>query len=237
MAHRGVDGQEHYSHKGIKLSNEIDLLRNYPKANRDLSERVSKKSDEVRNIARKFDFDYFDGERKYGYGGFNYNPKYWSQVVQDMIDHYNLDSQSKVLDVGCAKGFMIYDFIQAMPEIFIEGLDISKYAIDNCKPEVREKIKVGNATKLPYLDDQFDLVISINTIHNLNEIECGMAVREIERVSKKNAFIVVDAYSNEEEKKRMYDWNLTALTIKSKVEWKKFFKENGYTKDYYWFMP
>jgi ubiquinone/menaquinone biosynthesis C-methylase UbiE len=96
---------------------------------------------------------------------------------------------------------------------------------------------VGNATELPYLDDQFDLVISINTIHNLNEDECGMAIREIERVSRKNAFIVVDAYTNEEEKQRMYDWNLTALTIKSNIEWKKFFKENGYTKDYYWFMP
>ena len=98
-------------------------------------------------------------------------------------------------------------------------------------------LKVASAEDLPFRDNSFDFVISINTIHNLPLNECKKAIKEISRISKKGSFITVDAYNNEEEKKRMYDWNLTAKTIMSANEWKKIFEECKYEGDFYWFIP
>ncbi len=221
----------------FKLGKEIDLLKNYPKSKRDLNSRIKSKSDAVREVARKFDKDFFDGEREYGYGGFNYHPKFWTEVVKDFQKYWGLNSKSKVLDVGCGKGFMIYDLIKLIPGIDARGIDISEYAIKNCKNEVKENLLVGNAKNLNFDDDEFDLVISINSIHNLDRKDCGKALREIQRVSKKNSFITVDAYRNNEEKKRMDAWNLTAKTIMSVDDWKLFFKENEYKGDFFWFIP
>tara|TARA_B100000767_G_scaffold265704_1_gene282079 strand:- start:1384 stop:2043 length:660 start_codon:yes stop_codon:yes gene_type:complete len=219
------------------MGNEIDLLVKYPKAKRDLTQRLESKTEEVRSVARKFDKDFFDGERKFGYGGFSYNPRYWSEVVKDFSNYYNLNDESKILDVGCAKGFMLYDFYKLNPNLDLHGIDISKYAIDNSVPEIKNKLQVANATKLPYEDNFFDLVIAINTVHNLDKDECEIALKEISRVSKKNAFITVDAFNNEDEKKRMYAWNLTAKTIMSIKDWKKFFSDSKYNGDFFWFIP
>jgi len=219
------------------MGKEIDLLTRYPKAKRDLTQRLESKTEEVRLVARKFDKEFFDGERKFGYGGFSYNPRYWSEVVKDFSDYYNLNDDSKILDVGCAKGFMLYDFYKLNPNLDLHGIDISKYAIDNSVPEIKGKLQVANATNLPYEDNFFDLVIAINTIHNLNKAECATALKEISRVSKKNAFLTVDAYRNNDEKQRMYAWNLTAKTIMSVDEWIKFFDQNNYDGDYFWFIP
>lgn len=219
------------------MGKEINLLIKYPKAKRDLTKRLESKTEEVRSIARKFDKEFFDGERKFGYGGFSYNPMYWSEVVKDFCDYYHLNKNSKILDVGCAKGFMLYDFHKLNLNLDLYGIDISKYAIDNCVPEVKNKLQVANAIKLPFEDNFFDLVISINTIHNLNKVECATALKEISRVSKKNAFLTVDAYRNNEEKQRMDAWNLTAKTIMSVDDWIKFFDKNQYKGDYFWFIP
>lgn len=219
------------------MGKEVDLLKNYPKAKRDLTQRLEDKTADVRFVARKFDKEFFDGERKFGYGGFSYNSKYWSEVVKDFSDYYNLDDGSRILDVGCAKGFMLYDFFRLNPNLDIHGIDISKYAIHNSISEIKHKLKIANAINLPYEDNSFDLVISINTIHNLDKQECAIALKEISRVSKKNAFLTVDAYRNNDEKQRMYAWNLTAKTIMSVDEWIKFFKENKYNGDYFWFIP
>lgn len=216
---------------------EIDLLKNYPKTKRDLNQASIQRTDKVRLVARKFDKDFFDGDRKYGYGGYNYNPRFWTNVVKDFADYYKLRDGSKILDIGCGKGFMIYDFLKYNNKYIVKGIDISDYAIENSMPEVKEKLEVGNAKKLNFEDSFFDLVISINTIHNLEKDECAKSLREIERVSKKNKFIIVDAFKDEEEKKRMFAWNLTAKTIMHVDEWKLFFKENGYTGDYFWFTP
>jgi|TARA_B110000881_G_C18416815_1_gene433877 ubiquinone/menaquinone biosynthesis C-methylase UbiE len=221
----------------FKLGKEIDLLEKYPKAKRDLNAREQTKSEKVREIARKFEKDFFDGGREYGYGGFNYNEKYWIEVVKDFQKYWKLDSNSKVLDVGCAKGFMIYDIMKLIPEIKVKGIDISKYAIENSKEEVKEYLMVGDAKNLPFEDNEFDVVISINSIHNLDIENCGKALREIERVSKKNSFITVDAYRDDNEKKRMEAWNLTAKTIMSVEDWKYFFKKNNYSGDFFWFIP
>ena len=218
------------------MGNEIDLLKNYPKAKRNLEAR-SKKTENDRKVAREFGKEFFDGDRKYGYGGFSYNPKFWSKTVIDFKNHWNLDKDNSILDVGCGKGFMIYDFIQLMPEINIKGIDISEYAIKKSKPEVSNLVQVASAESLPFEDKSFDFVISINTIHNLDIEDCVKAIKEIERVSRKSSFITVDAYNNSDEKKRMLDWNLTAKTIMSVEEWKVFFNKNNYTGDYYWFIP
>ena len=219
------------------MGKEINLLSNYPRSKRDISKRESQKTEEDRAIGRKFGKEFFDGDRKYGYGGFAYNSKYWEPVIQDFKKYYNLNSSNSILDVGCAKGFMLYDFSKAIPGISLSGIDISEYAINNSIPEIKKLVRVANAKKLPFSDNFFDLVISINTVHNLEQKDCADALREIARVSKNNSFITVDAYRNEEEKKRMLAWNLTAKTIMSVSEWKLFFEEIGYNGDYYWFIP
>ncbi len=215
---------------------EIDLLRNYPSSKRDLSKRAQEKTEEDRAIARQFGAEFFDGDRKHGYGGFNYQARFWQPVIPDFVEQYKLSSQSSVLDVGCAKGFMLYDFVQLVPGIRVAGIDISDYAIEHAKPEVREFLTVGNAIALPYPDKSFDLAISINTVHNLDRDQCAKALLEMQRVSR-HAFMTVDAYRNAEEKERMMAWNLTAKTIMHVDEWQKFFKEIGYTGDFYWFIP
>lgn len=216
---------------------EIDLLVNYPKTKRNLEARELEKSEDDRVVARRFDKDFFDGDRRYGYGGFTYQPRFWQPVIPTFQKHYDLTSRNSVLDVGCAKGFMLYDFTQLIRGVSVRGVDISKYAIENSIPDIRMQLMVANAVSLPFEDNSFDLVLSINTIHNLDEDECVKALREIERVSRKHSFITVDAYRNESEKKRMYQWNLTAKTILSVDRWKELFDEVGYTGDYYWFIP
>lgn len=216
---------------------EIDLLKNYPKTKRDLKQRADEKTEEDRAVARNFGQEFFDGDRKHGYGGFKYMSRFWQPVIPTFIEHFNLTENSKVLDIGCAKGFMLFDMKEAIPNINITGVDISTYAIENAKEEVKPFLSVANAKELPFEDNSFDVVISINTIHNLEKEDCAKALKEIERVSRGKSFITVDAYRSEEEKEAMYAWNLTAKTIMSVEEWEIFFKEVGYTGDYYWFIP
>jgi SAM-dependent methyltransferase len=216
---------------------EIDLLKNYPKSKRNTKDRSEIMSEEVKAIARQYGKDFFDGDRLYGYGGFSYMPRFWQPVIPDLISHFNLKVDSSLLDVGCAKGFMLYDLLQHMPKMQVSGLDISEYAIENAKPEVKDLLQVGDAKALPFEDDSFNVVMSINTVHNLEKDECAKALQEIMRVSRGKAFITVDAYRNDEEQERMMQWALTAKTIMHVDDWKSFFKEVGYTGDFYWFIP
>ena len=215
---------------------EIDLMKNYPRTKRDPKARADSKTEEDRRIARKFDKDFFDGDRKYGYGGYSYNPRFWQPVVPDFIEYYSLDNNSSLLDIGSGKGFMLRDFKEVLPGLQIKGIDISEYAIQNSLGDIKDYQDVGDAKDLPYEDDSFDLALSIVTLHNLPREECAQSLKEITRVSK-NSFITLDAYSNDEEKSAMNDWNLTALTVMHVEEWKLFFEESGYTGDYYWFKP
>lgn len=184
---------------------EINLLDKYPKSKRPIEERGRRKlagsgwlemADAARDntsiiieqkmleIARQFGKEYFDGDRLYGYGGYYYDPRFWTKTVKRFRDHYKLAPDAAVLDVGCAKGFMMYDFKRLMPDMTIAGIDISQYAYDHAKPEIKPFIKIGNAKELPYPDKSFDLVISINTIDHLSPEECKQALREIQRVKK-----------------------------------------------------
>lgn len=216
---------------------EIDLLEHYPKTKRDLSGRLEHKDEATRAIARKFGKAFFDGDRKYGYGGFGYMPKFWQPVVPTFKNYFNLNADTTLLDVGCAKGFMLFDLMKAIPGIELHGVDISEYAIENAKEEVKPYVTVANALELPFETNSMDVVISINTIHNLPKDDLAKSLNEIQRVSKCKSFITVDAYRNNEEKERMEAWNLTAKTMMHVDEWKVFFNDVGYTGDYYWFIP
>ena len=219
------------------MGKEINLLKNYPKSVRDISGRLISKAEEDKRIAQKFGKEFFDGSRNHGYGGFSYNPRFWQPVVPRFQKHWNLKSNDSVLDVGCAKGFMLYDLKESIPDLKVNGVDISKYAIANTKKEISRFCQVANAISLPYDDSSIDVVISVNTLHNLNESDIKMALLEVERVKKRGSFITLDAYRNDEEKERMEAWNLTAKTVMHANQWKEFFNDIGYTGDYYWFIP
>lgn len=215
---------------------EINLLDLYPNLNRDVEWRFRNLTSEQRKMARQFGREFFDGDRLWGYGGYVYDGR-WIKIVKRFRDYYGLTSDSSVLDVGCAKGFMLYDFTNIIPGIKVAGIDISSYALNEVPSDVKPFLTLGNAKALPFPDNSFDLVISINTVHNLELPECKMAIREIERVKKKHAFLVLDSYRNSEEEDRMRKWNITGRTILSVDEWIKLFKEVGYTGDYSWFIP
>ena len=219
------------------MGQEINLMINYPRTKRDVKSRGSEKTDADRALACEFGKDFFDGDRRNGYGGFHYNERFWKDVVPSFQQHYSLTGDSTLLDVGCAKGFMISDFARDIPGIDVRGVDISEYAIQQAKHDISDRVSVANAIDLPFEDSSFDLVISITTIHNLEGNDLVAALREIMRVSRGGAFITVDAYRNDEEKKAMFAWNLTAKTILHVDEWKEVFDQAGYSGDYYWFMP
>ena len=216
---------------------EINLLSKYPKTKRNLKEASINRTDKERQVARRFDREFFDGNRRHGYGGYIYNERFWTEVVKDFVDYFKLQNGSRILDVGCGKGFMVYDFKRLYPNFEVKGIDISEYAIKNGMNEIKNEISVGSCESIPFEDNYFDLVISINTIHNLEKDGCAKSLKEICRVSKKHKFIIVDAYSNNLEKERMFAWNLTAKTIMHRDDWIDFFEKNNYDGDYYWFTP
>lgn len=217
------------------MGREIDLLARYPKSKRDPAARAAEKTVEDIAIARKFGREFFDGDRRHGYGGYTYTPERWRGVVEDILREYG--PFTNMLDVGCAKGHLLVEMKQAMPRLDLEGVDISEYAISEAHPAIQGSICVGNAMQLRYQAHSFDLVISINTVHNLGRRDCIKALQEIMRVTRQYAYVTVDSYRTEEERKRMHDWNLTAKTILHTDEWIELFAEAGYTGDYGWFIP
>ncbi len=219
------------------MGQEIDLLVNYPRTKRNVDERGATKTEADREVARRFGREFFDGDRRHGYGGFSYMPRFWQPVIPTLRRHFGLTAKDSVLDVGCAKGFMLHDMVQLITGITVKGVDVSRYAIENAIEDMKPHVQVADARVLPFGDKSFDVVIAINTIHNLDRPDCARALREIERVSRRGSYVTVDAYCSEEEKQRMFAWNLTAKTIMHVDEWKAFFAEAGYSGDYFWFVP
>ena len=214
---------------------EINFLNVIPKTKRDYNKRASEKTPEVIRIAKQFGEDFFDGDRKYGYGGYKYDGR-WLSVVERLKDYYDLKGDAAILDIGCAKGFMLHDFKRLMPHCTVAGVDISFYAIENAMQSVKPFLQIASADNLPYRDGCFDLVVSINTIHNLPPERLKKAIREINRVCRGHSFITVDAWRNEQERENLFKWVLTAETMMHVDDWIKLFKETGYTGDYWWFI-
>ncbi len=218
------------------MGREINLMWAYPPATRKMSERDDRVTEENIKIAGQFGREFFDGDRQTGYGGYYYHARFFQRVVQVFRDYYHLPDTALILDVGCAKGFMMFDFKQLMPDIQIYGIDVSQYALDNAKPEMRPYMRLASAVDIPFPNDSFDLVISLASIHNLEPELCKQALREIERVSRRHSFITIDAWRNDKERKRLLQWVLTGKTYMHVDDWKKLFVEVGYTGDYYWFI-
>jgi ubiquinone/menaquinone biosynthesis C-methylase UbiE len=214
---------------------EINFLNTHPAAKRDYDKRAAEKTPEVIRLAKQFGKDFFDGDRKCGYGGYNYDGR-WKAVIERMLLHYNLADTAAVLDIGCGKGFMLHDFKEIMPNCSVAGIDVSEYSIENAMSTVKPFLKVASAEKLPYPENSFDLVIAVNSIHNLPLGACKTALKEIERVSKANSFITVDAWRNEEERVNLMKWVLTAETYMHVDDWENLFPQIGFTGDYYWFI-
>jgi protein-L-isoaspartate(D-aspartate) O-methyltransferase len=183
-------------------------------------------------LAKNWSYDYWDGDRKICYGGYRYMEGRWEKVARAMVDHYGIKPGDKILDVGCGKGFLLYDFTKVVPDLEIHGVDISEYAIEHSKEEIRDRLQVGNATSLPFPDHYFDFVISITTLHNLHCYDLDKALREIERVAKKNKYICVESYRTEEEKANLLYWQVTCEAFNTPEEWDWWFKQTGYSGDH-----
>jgi protein-L-isoaspartate(D-aspartate) O-methyltransferase len=182
-------------------------------------------------LAKKWAHDYWDGDRRINYGGYRYMEGRWEKVAKAMAEHYGLKAGDKILDVGCGKGFLLFDFTKVVPGIEVYGIDVSDYAIANAKEEVKDRLRVGNATRLPWPDRHFDLVYSLNTLHNLHCYDLEPALREMERVGKRK-YLCVESYRNEAEKTNLLYWQVTCEAFNTPKEWEWWFKLTGYTGDY-----
>jgi cyclopropane fatty-acyl-phospholipid synthase-like methyltransferase len=211
---------------------EINLLRHYPRVKRTLDKPRSLDPENVR-IARQFGEAFFDGTREQGYGGYRYDGR-WVPIAHDIVAHFDLKAGQRVLDVGCAKGFLMKDLMAVCPGLRVYGLDISHYAAVNAAPEAKPHIVVGTADALPFADDAFDLVLSINTVHNLKRDGVMTALRELERLAPGRGYVQIDAYRKESEREIFQGWVLTAQTFLKPAQWKALFAEAGYRGDYYW---
>lgn len=210
---------------------EVDLLRSLPKGKRNIEKRAEGKDPEVMRISREHGEMYFDGPREYGYGGYRYDGR-WVPVAGDIIEHFGLEPGDKVLDVGCAKGFLVKDLMARGIDAF--GIDISEYALMNCEPEPVGRLHLGSADNLPFPDGTFKAVLAINCIHDLPRDRCLQALREMQRLAPRKGFVQVDSYHTPEQKEIFESWVLTAEFHDYPEGWIKLFEEAGYTGDYYW---
>jgi cyclopropane fatty-acyl-phospholipid synthase-like methyltransferase len=211
---------------------EVNLLDTYPGAKRPIAERETAVPRQ-REIAKRFGKEYFDGDRTQGYGGYRYDGR-WLPIAKRMRDFYGLQPNDRILDVGCAKGFLLHDLVQEIPGVRVVGLDISRYALETAMDSVKPYLVQGSAVALPFSDGAFELVVSINTVHNLELDGCKQAIREIERVSRAHKYLQVDSWLDEEQRRNFERWQLTAQTYFAPEGWRRLFSEVGYTGDYSW---
>lgn len=181
-------------------------------------------------LAKQWAYDYWDGDRRINYGGYRYDGR-WVSVAQEIINHYGLIAESRVLDIGCGKGFIVHDLMKLVPGLDARGIDVSEYAIENAMPEVKDRLTVAHARELPFEDDAFDLAISINTLHNLHCYDLDPALREMERVARQK-YICVESYRNEDEKANLLYWQVTCEAFNTPEEWDWWFQNTGYSGDH-----
>ncbi|MEK7867227.1 MAG: class I SAM-dependent methyltransferase [Planctomycetota bacterium] len=212
---------------------EIDLVSTlHKRTKRDYVGRVTEfPKAEAAKVAKQFGKDYWDGDRRYGYGGYRYDGR-WRPIAERIAQQYGLARGQRVLDVGCGKAHLLYELTQAVPGLEVAGVDISAYGLADAKEEVRPFLKLANATSLPFEDKSFDLVISLATLHNLYVFDLEKALREIQRVGRKNKYIMVESYRTEEEKANLLYWQLTCESFYTPQEWEWVFQRFGYTGDW-----
>lgn len=208
------------------------LTATHTATKRDYVGRVTEFSKaEAAKVAKQWGYDYWDGDRHYGYGGYHYDGR-WRPVAEQMASHYGLKAGDRVLDVGCGKAFLLYELTQAVPGLEVAGIDVSEYGIEHAKEEVRPYLRVAGATELPFEDSGFDYVFSINVFHNLQVFDLEKALRELVRVSKDKAYICVESYRTEEEKANLLYWQLTCESFYRPQEWEWWYDRTRYAGDH-----
>ncbi len=213
-----------------KLINIVSKL--HQSTNRDYLKRMIDEKVECMKIAKKYEKEYWDGDRRYGYGGYKYIPGRWKSVAETLIKNYNLSNNSSVLDVGCGKAFLLYEMKLLLPGLNIAGFDISKYGLNQAKEEIKKNLFVHRAQEVyPFKNKQFDLVISLGCLHNLKVFELEKALKEIERVGKKG-YIMLESFRNEKELFNLQCWALTCESFFDEKEWVWIYDHFGYTGDY-----
>lgn len=205
---------------------EINLISKlHLQTKRNYLERMKNNKIHCMKVSSKFEKNYWDGPRKYGYGGYKYIKNRWKNVAKNIIKRFNLTYKSKILDLGCGKGYLIYEIKKIIPEIKVVGLDISKYAVKHAHPDIKKYVKFGDARKkLRFKKKEFNLLISIGCLHNLELNELFFSLKEISRVSKKQ-YLLVESYKDEKELFNLQCWALTCKSFFSKKEWSWIFKK------------
>jgi SAM-dependent methyltransferase len=214
----------------------ITELYSQNKVNRDyLARMADPEKAHCMDVCREYGKDYWDGDRKYGYGGYSYDGR-WKPVAEKMIAQYGLTNDSKILDVGCGKGYLVYELQQLLPDAEIVGIDISKHAISDAKEEIKSHIKHMDARFLEFEDNSFDFVFSNAVVYNFEIDGLYKSLSEIERVSRGNSWISVESYRNAQEQKNLMCWSLSCYSFYGVTEWEWLFNHAGYTGDYEFFF-
>ena len=193
--------------------------------------RVVKRKLKNKLIAWELEKEYYDGDRNNGYGGFSYDGR-WLKLLPDFIKRYKLNNNSKILDLGCKKGFIMKDLKILLPGAKVYGIEDHKYPIKNAEKEIKKNIIFSNYYEIPFKKNYFDLVIGFSSIYKYNFQDVVKTIREINRVSRKS-FFTVASYSNRKEKEIFDRWTLLGTTILSKKEWLELFRLLKYKGDYY----
>ena len=215
------------SGKKVNLFKEL-----HKKTKRDYIGRMMNNKPYSSDIAKKFEKDYWDGDKRFGYGGYKYIPKRWNKFAKKLIKTYKLNNRSKILDVGCGKGFLLADIKKILPSIDVTGYDISKYAKKNAHKDIKKNIfNIKAENKYQFKDKKLDLLISLGTLHNLKIFDLEKAFKEINRVSKKS-YICIESFRNSKELFNLQCWALTCQSFYTPEEWKWLFRKFNYEGDY-----
>ena len=213
-----------------ELVNYISSL--HTSTSRSYIERMNDGKIECMIKAKEYGQDYWDGDRRYGYGGYKYLAGRWKPVAEVLIKKYNLTNDSSVLDVGCGKAFLLYEMKLLLPNLKISGIDSSEYGIKNAKEEIKQNLFCHKAQEIyPFKNKEFDLVMSLNTLHNLKIFELEVALKEIQRIGKNN-YICLERFRNEKELFNLECWALTCQSFFSPEECIWIYKHFGYSGDF-----
>jgi SAM-dependent methyltransferase len=203
----------------------------HQRTTRDYLARMNDDKPYCMDIARQYGKDYWDGDRRYGYGGYRYIPGYWKPVAEQLIARYGLTNESSVLDVGCGKAHLLHELKLLLPQAVMAGFDVSAYALERPLHPLAH-VTLGRAEQpFQYPDKRFDLVLAMGSLHNLKNWERASAYREMMRVGKQQ-YLWVESYRNAQEQFNLQCWALTCWAFLTDEEWRWEFQQCGYGGDY-----